>query len=200
MLNNGLGFKNHNTEIIGNAGFYPYYSPICKEEVLRAILTSKYEGKTIHHHFKSNNIEIRIEPGRSSLDQCGVTLAKVVFRKHDSNDDLLVGLDMNMTQLMSSSTDFLVDPVILYQNKPKSSDSKFQGYFVGAYCMERDVILKRKIEFLKKPEPGDIVCFINTAGYMMHFLESQAHQFERAVNLVILSGNDHFKFIKDFNS
>ncbi|HCV81197.1 MAG TPA: diaminopimelate decarboxylase, partial [Zunongwangia profunda] len=63
-----------------------------------------------------------------------------------------------------------------------------------AYCLERDVLLKRKVTLPKLPEIGDVVVFVNTAGYMMHFFETQAHLFELAPNLVYTETSKPLKF------
>lgn len=47
-----------------------------------------------------------------------------------------------------------------------------------------ELILKRKIVFKQMPEVGNFIVFINTAGYMMHFYEFEAHLFDLANNLV----------------
>ena len=58
-------------------------------------------------------------------------------------------------------------------------------FFTGGYCLEQDIILKRTIVLPCLPEIGDIVCFVNTAGYMMHFCETRSHLFEFATNVVM---------------
>ena len=127
-----------------------------------------------------------MEPGRSLLDQCGLSIAQVAFRKTDSAGNLLVGLAMNRTQLRSSSADFLVDPIHI-PKQPKENNLSMQshGYLVGAYCLEQELILKRKLTFQQYPEVGDLIAFPNTAGYMMHFFESEAHLFELAANVFV---------------
>ncbi|MBL3658320.1 alanine racemase [Fulvivirga sediminis] len=182
--NNGLGYSINDGELIGNLATYPYYNETHKEDFLEAILsypTGKGEIATL---LKDRNITIRMEPGRSLLDQSGVTLAEVVFRKYDSQGNLLIGLHMNKTQLFSSSADFLLDPIVLNYESNEDSEPT-SGYFVGAYCLEQDVILKRKINLAKTPAIGDIVCFPNTAGYMMHFYETEAHLFNLSTNLFL---------------
>jgi diaminopimelate decarboxylase len=114
-----------------------------------------------------------------------MTIARVVYRKYDSRGDLLIGLEMNRTQLFSSSADFLLDPSLLYQQAPDHHDREVSAYFVGASCLEQDVILKRKIRLEKVPDIGDLVCFPNTAGYLMHFYETETHLFELAKNLIL---------------
>ncbi|MFH1522522.1 MAG: alanine racemase [Patescibacteria group bacterium] len=183
--NNGLGYLKHKNKLLGKEEFYPYYNTLNKEKFLDKILSYKLSKKeTLSGLFKKMDLELRIEPGRSSFDQCGITIARIAFRKVDQNNDWLIGLEMNMTQLLSSSADFLLDPKIVYLGKKYENNGIF-CYFVGNYCLERDVILKRKIFLPKLPQVGDLVCFVNTAGYMMHFLESQSHQFGFAKNLVI---------------
>jgi len=184
--NNGLGFKMKNGELQGEMSVYPYYNETPRAVFLRNILnTSAKNIKNIGQLLKERNIEIRMEPGRSLLAQTGMTVAKVAFRKQDANDEWLVGLEMNMTQMYSSSADFLLDPFVIHQEQKPATEREDVGvYFTGAYCLERDVLLKRKIQLTQVPDIGDLVIFVNTAGYMMHFFESEAHLFELANNVV----------------
>lgn len=169
--------------IYGEPTVYPYYNECNKGQFLDEILQYKNtDGTPIHQLIKSANVELRIEPGRSALDQAGITVAKIAFRKLDNNGDLLVGLEMNRTQLRSSSADFLLDPIHISIDEYSEEDC--YGYLVGAYCLEQEFILKRKIQFKSFPKVGDMILFVNTAGYMMHFYESEAHLFELAKNLV----------------
>lgn len=195
--NNGLGYLKYQNKLLGKDGFYPYYNTLYKDKFLDKILSYKIRGgETVSSLLKKADLELGIEPGRASLDQCGITLARVAFRKMDQNNDWLIGLEMNMTQLLSSSADFLLDPKIIYLGK-KYEIYNTSCYFVGSYCLERDVILKRKIFLPKLPQIGDLVCFVNTAGYMMHFFESEAHQFGLAKNLVVKGGEKRFVLIPD---
>ncbi|MEL6896165.1 MAG: Y4yA family PLP-dependent enzyme, partial [Planctomycetota bacterium] len=54
----------------------------------------------------------------------------------------------------------------------------------GAYCTESEFISQRRFAFPHGIQRGDLVVFPNTAGYLMHFMESRSHQFELAKNLV----------------
>ncbi|UII26239.1 alanine racemase [Fulvivirga maritima] len=146
--NNGLGYSMNDGELTGKLATYPYYNEVHKEDFLEAVLTYPTGKGEIATLIKDRNITLRMEPGRSLLDQSGMTLAEVVFRKYDSQGNLLIGLHMNKTQLFSSSADFLLDPVVLnYENH--ADDEPTSGYFVGAYCLEQDVILKQKSTFQK---------------------------------------------------
>ncbi|WP_373522717.1 Y4yA family PLP-dependent enzyme [Aquiflexum sp.] len=178
-----LGIINVEGKLFGEPKVYPYYNELFQERFIEKIMTGIKDGIPLYNHLIQRNIELRIEPGRSLLDQAGITIAKVAFRKKDSQGRLLVGLEMNRTQMFSSSADFLLDPIFLPQNT--GIDAPCEVYFVGAYCLEQELILKRKISLSQYPEVGDLVCFVNTAGYMMHFYESEAHLFDLAQNLIV---------------
>ena len=178
-----LGLIQIDNKVHGETKVYPYYNETNQDKFIERIITGQKNGLPLFHHLKQKHIELRIEPGRSLLDQCGITVAKVAFRKKDAEGRNLIGLEMNRTQMFSSSADFLLDP--LFIPKTKKDTEECEVYFVGAYCLEQELILKRKITFPQFPEVGDLVCFVNTAGYMMHFYESEAHRFDLAKNLVV---------------
>lgn len=181
----GLGYKMINGKLEGKLDTYPFYNRINGATFIDEILNYKAPKTNLSnaHRLIGEDIEIRIEPGRSLLNLTGITVAKVAHRKRDSKGQWLVGLEMNMSQLMSSSADFLLDPYIRYQDYTEDSE-EVSVYFTGAYCLERDILLKRKISLPQLPKRGDLVVFINTAGYMMHFFETEAHLFELSKNIM----------------
>ncbi|SDM69498.1 Y4yA family PLP-dependent enzyme [Kriegella aquimaris] len=184
--NNGLGFSlNDKYQLQGDLKTYPYYNEVNGAKFLSEVLSYKNEnGQTVAELIKEANIQMRIEPGRSLLNQVGLTLGTVAHRKRDAKGNWLVGLEMNMSQLKSSSADFLLDPFVIYRSETEENESA-EVYFTGAYCLEQDVLLKRKLVFPRLPSRGDYVAFVNTAGYMMHFYETEAHLFELSQNLYI---------------
>lgn len=195
--NNGLGYRFEDGIIKGDRKTYPYFNEINSDKFLEEILKySDQNGSSVASLLQKENIEIRIEPGRSLVNQSGITMARVVHRKKDAKGQWLIGLEMNMSQMMSSSADFMLDPFVMYANldQDKTEEKLVDVYFTGAYCLERDVLLKRKVTLPKLPEIGDVVVFVNTAGYMMHFFETQAHLFELAPNLVYTETSKPLKF------
>ena len=196
--NDGLGHQLINGELHGKLAAYPYYNDVDTEQFLEQVLSCRNsEGKTVAQRLREQQLELRIEPGRSLLNQVGATVARVSNRKKDARGQWLVGLEMNMTQMRSGSADFLLDPSIVYQDASKKDDA-VEVYFTGAYCLERDVLLKRAVQLKRLPDVGDIVIFPNTAGYMMHFFESEAHMFDLAKNLVTVYKMEQFApFMED---
>ncbi|MEP2281419.1 Y4yA family PLP-dependent enzyme [Maribacter sp.] len=198
---NGLGFRLEDGKLNGKLNTYPYFNKINKGSFIKEVLDfmDDASGLSVASLLLKNDIEIRIEPGRSLLDQVGMTVAKVIHRKKDAKGQWLVGLEMNMSQMMSSSADFLLDPFMLYNSEIEENEH-VDVFFTGAYCLERDVLLKRKITLPRLPAIGEYVAFVNTAGYMMHFFETEAHLFELTTNLIFTGSNEKlsfFQFIDD---
>ena len=130
-----------------------------------------------------------MEPGRSLLDGCGLTAARVEFRKERADGTWLIGLAMNRTQMRSTSDDFMVDPLLVRPAGAGDPTGAIEAYLVGAYCIERELISWRRFAFPEGVAVGDIIAFPNTAGYLMHILESASHQIPLAKNLVV-AGSD----------
>ncbi|MBW4095757.1 MAG: Y4yA family PLP-dependent enzyme, partial [Acidobacteria bacterium] len=57
------------------------------------------------------------------------------------------------------------------------------------YCIEEELILRRRFEFPASVGAGDMLAIPNTAGYLMHIVESASHQLPLAAN-VLLAGED----------
>ena len=71
---------------------------------------------------------------------------------------------------------------------PAEPTEPIEGYLVGAYCIERELITWRRLRFPNGVAVGDMILFVNTAGYQMHILESASHQIPLARNLVVDRG------------
>jgi len=184
--NHALGKFVHHGQVIGKPNVYPFYQQPVRDQWLADVLDSQTSTGTIADRIREAKVQLRCEPGRSLLDGCGMTVARVEFRKQNADGDCLIGLAMNRTQCRTTNDDFLVDPLLI----PTSLDrpDAMTGYLVGAYCTESELISLRRLHFPTGVCRGDLVMFPNTAGYLMHFLESRSHQFPLAQNLDYLKG------------
>ncbi|WP_430867282.1 Y4yA family PLP-dependent enzyme [Demequina aurantiaca] len=168
-----------------SGSLYPYWQRPVRGGWLRDVLRAPgSERESIAAELAARDLELRCEPGRSVLDGCGMTLAEVAFRKSTSDDIPLVGLHMNRTQVRSTSVDFLLDPRWVRPAEAGEPSPAFDGFLVGAYCVEEELILRRRLRFKDGVARGDIAAFMNTGGYLMHILESASHQLPLAVNVV----------------
>lgn len=197
--NHGLGMSLVNGEVVGKRNTYPYWQSPVRAGWLESILDSRLpEGETVAEGIRRRELQLRCEPGRSILDGCGVTVARVEFVKRHVGGDHFVGLAMNRTQCRTGSDDFLVDPILLPIRNSEDDMSGLQrsGFLVGAYCTESELLSLRRLSFPRGVQAGDLIVFPNTAGYFMHFLESRSHQFPLAKNLVVSEGSPR-EFVLD---
>jgi len=185
----GLGLVATSEGVIGQPNCYPYFQTPTRSAWLASILDTVVDSHSIAYRLRHTTVQLRCEPGRSLMDGCGMTLASVEFRKQNADGDWLIGLSMNRTQCRTSSDDFLVDPILIPTGK---LDENMSGYLVGAYCTESELLSLRKMNFPHGVRRGDLIVFPNTAGYLMHFLESRSHQLPLAENLNV----DHWKLDK----
>ena len=182
--NHRLGRSVNDGVVTGKPNCYPYHQSPTQADWLTLVLNSNAGGSTIAAAIREKKIQLRCEPGRSILDGCGMTIARVAFRKRSATGDALIGLSMNRTQCRTGSDDYLVDPVLIPCGESSAAAEPMRGYLVGAYCTESELITLRRLSFPAGVRRGDLIAFPNTAGYLMHFLESRSHQFPLAKNLV----------------
>jgi diaminopimelate decarboxylase len=184
----GLGLLAHDGQILGRPNVYPYHQRPVRGAWLAQVLAGALGGETVAEALSRRQIQLRCEPGRSLLDGCGITVARVEFRKQRRDGTWLVGVAMNRTQCRSTSDDFLVDPLLVRPALAPDGTAPIEGYLVGAYCIERELLTWRRLRFPRGVQIGDLVVFPNTAGYLMHILESASHQIPLARNVVLDAG------------
>ena len=139
----GLGLIAHAGEIVGRPNVYPYHQQPTSGAWLAQVLDGSAAAIT------ERGLELRCEPGRALLDGCGLTAARVEFRKQRRDGTWLIGVAMNRTQCRSTSDDYLVDPLLVRPGAPLSGPSShpIEGYLVGAYCIERELLTWRRLRF-----------------------------------------------------
>ena len=74
---------------------------------------------------------------------------------------------MRRNDLVMVESEVFLDPIVVSESEKLKE--KVGVYFVGNLCLEGDLIYKRKIFIDQIPKEGDLVVFINTAGYFMDF-------------------------------
>ncbi|WP_024793937.1 hypothetical protein [Tomitella biformata] len=186
--NKGLGLAVHGGQIHGAPAVYPAWQETIVGDWLRQILDGTPAGgagESAAVRLRRLGLALQLEPGRALLEGCGLTAARVEARKQLADGSWLAVLAMNRTQCRSAADDFLVDPILLPNPDPAADRSPAaEGFLVGAYCIEAELITLRRMRFPRGLAVGDIVVFVNTAGYLMHIVESASHQMPLARNLI----------------
>ena len=167
--NDTFGMNIKNNTLAGTLNIYNFYNKEKEAEDLDLFLSTPiedYQNQTVAEILTDNMITIYVEPGKALLDNLGVTISKVNFVKK-IKDDLVVGLDMRRNDLVMVESEVFLDPIVVSESEKLKE--KVGVYFVGNLCLEGDLIYKRKIFIDQIPKEGDLVVFINTAGYFMDF-------------------------------
>lgn len=194
----GFGYRADGGLLRGAPAFYDYHAPVSGFAYLDELLSSELPGRgRIGAHLAETMTELMIEPGRALLDQAGVTLARVLFRKESASGQTLVGLDMNRSNLASLDQEMFVDPLLLpADTAPRASDDK-GVFFIGNLCLENDVIYRHRTFLPLLPERGDLVAFVNTAGYNGDFEESRTLEQPIARKVAICQQDGRWRWFLD---
>lgn len=196
----GLGFRNEGGLIKGAPNFMAHHVEQAGAKDLDAYLNSQLAGfdhMTTAQILTDCLLALYIEPGRALLDQLGLTIGRVSFTKKSTHGEMLVGLDMNRNNIHATQQKLLTDPIILYRNKTDYKPCSNGLYYMGNLCLSYDMITYNKTfpEYL--PEVGDLVIFINTAPYIMDFVESSTLHQKIADKVAIVKNNNKFFWFKD---
>lgn len=86
-----------------------------------------------------------------------------------------MNLDISRDKVCPADQEVMLDPILVYRSAPSSADVRTVGvFFAGNLCLERDMIFNHVTFLDRLPSPGDIVAFVNTAGYQMDLSASAA--------------------------
>jgi diaminopimelate decarboxylase len=180
----GYGLRNEGGRLRGTLGLYPAHRPVSGPRYLDALLGTAAPnlGTTLATAVLDNMHELWVEPGRSLLDQCGVVLARVLEVRQAPDDAQFVRIDLNAGDIGLEEHGVHLDPIVI----PASAGTDRapgQGYLIGNLCLEADFISRREIWFDAMPVVGDVLAFVNTAGYFMDF--SADHALDQPIARVI---------------
>jgi diaminopimelate decarboxylase len=198
---NGFGMSADKGKLRGNFNSYTYYDQLSGAAFLDELLRQKLPGQhdtTCGALLRDNMIELWIEPGRSLLDQSGITVARVNSNRLSSRGDNIVCLNMKRHDICFLDQEIFVDPIVIYQDDTAESSGQCVGvYLAGNLCLESDLVYRHKIFLPKLPQPGDLVVFVNTAGYFMDFNASHSIMHPIAQKVAVWQRGDEFKWALD---
>ncbi|GAA0479289.1 diaminopimelate decarboxylase [Paractinoplanes deccanensis] len=165
----GYGLRNDAGTLRGVLGLYPAHRPVSGAGYLDQLLGADAPGlrRPLGSLLLDTMYDLDIEPGRALLDQCGLVLTRVLEVRGE-----LVRLDCNARDVSLEEHGVLMDPVLI--SRESRSDDPAGVYLLGNLCLEADLITRRKVFLPRRPEPGDLLAFVNTAGYFMDFSATQA--------------------------
>ncbi|MFK0121425.1 Y4yA family PLP-dependent enzyme [Streptomyces sp. NPDC090994] len=176
----GYGLRNEGGTVRGSAALYPAHRPLAGPGYLEELLArpTPVLGRSPATLLLEHLHDLYVEPGRALVDQCGLSLARVLDVRHTGDGRPLVRLGMNAGDVSLEEHGVLVDPVLLPRGGPVTAadDEPVGVHLVGNLCLEADLITRRLVFLPRLPRAGDLLAFVNTAGYAMDF---HAHRAQR---------------------
>jgi diaminopimelate decarboxylase len=195
----GLGLRLEKERVTGSFKGVEHYSDLPPADQLCALLKfplSRFGDLSLAQVLDECGISLHIEPGRALLEQVGLTLGRVAFLKESEQGELLVGLEMNRSNLNTNELTLLTDPILI----GASSDATPVGaYLMGNLCVANELVNPRKVILPRTPAAGDLLAFVNTAAYSMDFNESATLHQKIAEKVALRWDEDRFIWYQDNN-
>jgi diaminopimelate decarboxylase len=167
--------------------FYPYGAVNAGAAMLGEILATPVDGaRNLSEKLVKSTTRLMLEPGRALLDQAGVTAFRIQGIKErrtgDATYSILTaeGTSFSLSEQWFSS-EYLPDPILLGAPAPLATagapraERTFDACVGGASCLDSDMLTWRKVAFPRPVRVGDVLLYINTAGYQMDSNESPFH-------------------------
>ncbi|WP_066942976.1 Y4yA family PLP-dependent enzyme [Streptomyces lushanensis] len=175
----GYGLRDEAGTLRGSLALYPGYRPVAAERYLDELLSvpaPSFGGRTLSTVLLENLYDLYTEPGRALADQCGLTLARVLDVRRTEAGEHLVRLAAKADDIGLEDHGIVMDPVVIGRDGGSVTDSgdAVGVYLAGSLCLEADLISRRMVFLPRLPSPGDLLGFVNTAGYCMDFQASRA--------------------------
>lgn len=162
------------------ASFYPYGGEIGACGWLDRFLAMPcVDGKSVVEYLKSRSLTLAIEPGRSLADQTAVSVFRVTRVKSVTDGEAVIFVEGSSFSACETwfASEFLVDPILVSTGIASTRDAMpVRAWIAGHSCLDEDAITNRLIHFPRRPKPGDLLVYANTAGYQMDLLESEFHR------------------------
>lgn len=171
--NKPSNYENHKVP----TSFYPYGSSLTACQWLALFLESDYSaGQSIASYLKAQHITLALEPGRSLVDQAAISVFRITRTKQLKNNKTVIFVEGSSFSACETwfSSEYLVDPILVSTYQLPRNPT--HAYIAGHSCLDDDVITHRLINFSTSPQAGDLLIYVNTAGYQMDLLENEFHR------------------------
>ncbi|PXX70695.1 diaminopimelate decarboxylase [Nocardia tenerifensis] len=205
---NTFGYHITGGAVHGTPVFHKYANTVAATGMLHDLLTTALErhgGRTVAEIASDNLLELWLEPGKSLVDHAGATVARVEFVKEIADGSVLVNVDLSRDSVTPADQEVMVDPIILPVPGAASDrggasrpETGYVGvYFAGHLCLERDLITNHKVWLPRRPNPGDLVVFPNTAAYHMDLSAATASMRPPPIKLAVVQRDNDFQVCRD---
>lgn len=164
-----------------------FHSPWPKAAMLKAILQGRVqvEGRALGAREALASLgepELMVEPGRSIVEDAGITLCTVAQVRRVASVHNLVTVEMGIT---SHADALLEGGANRWQLLGGAAESEpFETFIAGNLCFSGDLLTPFKTSLHRRPRRGDTLVLRDTGAYSGHFLASNANAFPRPARIL----------------
>ncbi|MFE5813934.1 Y4yA family PLP-dependent enzyme [Streptomyces sp. NPDC056479] len=211
----GYGLRNEAGTLRGTLGLYPAHRPVAGARYLDELLAhpaASLGGRPLAALLLEHLYDLHTEPGRALLDQCGLTLTKVLeVRDPEDGGPLHLRLAAKADDVALEDHGVLMDPVVVPGDRASGGSPRgglpdaghdtgtepVAVHLFGSLCLESDLITRRTVFLPHRPAPGDLLAFANTAGYCMDFHATRAQHQPAARKVAAWQEGDRWRWCLD---
>ncbi|MCD4783083.1 MAG: alanine racemase [Candidatus Eremiobacteraeota bacterium] len=167
-----------------------FYSAYPKWNMLRALLkgTVPVDGEEIPTVEALDGLGgpiLMVEPGRSIVEDAGITLARASHVRTISGGHNLVALEMGVTSYCDSLIEGDIKHWEILTGSPSGDDEPFETFVGGNLCFSGDMLAKYKISLPRRPKRGDILMIRATGAYSSSYMPANANSFPRPARILV---------------
>jgi diaminopimelate decarboxylase len=161
-----------------------------KEAMLEAILTNDLtlNGRGMKATAALEAVgspALMIEPGRSTVSDSGITLARVAFEKKIGGVHDLISLDLGVVNYCEPIVALPARHWARVTGLKQSDPQPFETFIAGNLCFSADMLSRLKVAFPRKPVRGDVLLISSTGVYNPTFFASNANSFPRPARILL---------------
>jgi len=179
--------------------FYPHDLSVGGPPALDALLSSQGTNeRTMAAALRRRNLRLLVEPGKALLDHVGLVVLEVSGSKTAPDGSVLIQCEGNVTHFWEQwiGSEFTVDPIFL-PTRFSAEGGPAVGYLSGNLCLESDMLSWRPLAFSQFPCRGDLLVFLNTAGYQSTFVDVTTHRRQPPARIVIYESGSGLRWTSD---
>lgn len=177
-----------------------YYCEHPKEDMLRTILAGSInvEGRSVNTVAALKDLGepvLVIEPGRSIVEDSGVTLSKIIRVRKMNGVHNMVTVNMGETNFAAAMSGIPFNRWTLGTELNVFDEQPFETFIAGNLCFSSDMLAKCKVELQHKPKRGEVLIVHCTGAYNSQFFAANTNSFPRPSRVLVIE-NGSIEYLK----
>ena len=167
-----------------------FYTDLPKEAMLDALLQSDLpvagsQVPAVHALRQLGKPLLAIEPGRSIMEDSGVTLARVGMVKTVARHHHLVNLEMGVTSHGESLIEKPIKRWTIATDSMRHAAEPFETFIGGNLCFSGDMLSKYKVSLQRKPRRGEVILIHDTGAYSSSLFAAASNAYPRPARILV---------------